>query len=336
MKAFLILAVGLITTLSLAQDQFTELNTLDGKVFKQVKVMKKSPTEIRIMHADGFATIPLSALPPEVRSKYGEANPEAEQAAAMQRKAEGFAAAVYQRQEKEAIRAAELSHQSIEVCRQAIVLRDWCLANLAGGMLNGQNLDQKARDANLADALAVLARRPSTTEALVMTPAGDNPVGGANSAAETPPASAASAAPAGTFGVFQPGIIELVSARYTLPGNLPRNVKNRLSKLIPTTVISAPVSILVTDSLSDAAKAQADVTTTVVIGAAATNAEATTIGTTTPQGNSASITEVNGVTVGVAVAQSQTTEKNLLTVEYLYNGVWYKKQALEGTQLVLP
>jgi hypothetical protein len=38
----------------------------------------------------------------------------------------------------------------------------------------------------------------------------------------------------------------------------------------------------------------------------------------------------------VAVAQSQTTEKNLLTVEYLYNGVWYKKQALEGTQLVLP
>jgi hypothetical protein len=113
-------------------------------------------------------------------------------------------------------------------------------------------------------------------------------------------------------------------------------VKNRLSKLIPTTVISAPVSILVTDSLSDAAKAQADVTTTVVIGATATNAEATTIGTTTPQGNSASITEVNGVTVGVAAAQSQTTEKNLLTVEYLYNGVRYKKQALECTQLVLP
>jgi|UniRef100_UPI00378325F1 hypothetical protein len=77
MKAFLILALGLFTTLSLAQDQFTELNTLDGKVFKQVKVMNKSPTEIRIMHADGFATIPLSALPPEVRPKYGEANPEA-------------------------------------------------------------------------------------------------------------------------------------------------------------------------------------------------------------------------------------------------------------------
>uniref|UniRef100_UPI0037838BB5 hypothetical protein n=1 Tax=Prosthecobacter sp. TaxID=1965333 RepID=UPI0037838BB5 len=334
---FLVFALGgVVSTLTLAQDQFPELTTIDGKVFKQVKVMKKSPTEIRIMHADGFATIPLSALPPEVRSKYGEANPEAEQAAAMQRKAEGYAAAVYQRQEKEAIRTAELSHQSIEVCRQAIVLRDWCLANLAGGMMNGQNLDQKTRDVNLAEALAVLARRPSTNEAVVMTPPGINAPGGASSTPETAPASTTSAAPTGIVGVFQPGIIELVSARYTLPGNLPRNVKNRLSKLIPTTVISAPVSILVSDSLSDAAKAQGDVTTTVGIGATATNAEATTIGTTTPQGNSASVTQVNGVTVGVAVVQSQTTEKNLLTVEYIYNGVRYKKQALEGTQLVLP
>jgi hypothetical protein len=316
MKAFLILALGMVTTLSLAQDQFPELTTLDGKVFKQVKVMKKSPTEIRIMHADGFATIPLSVLPPEVRAKYGEANPEAEQAAAMQRKADGYAAAVYQRQEKEAIRTAELSHQSIEVCRQAIVLRDWCLANLTGGIMDGQNLDQKARDEHLAEALAVLARRPSANETVAMTPTGANPVGVSTSTPGIPAASATSAAPTGAVSGFQPGIIELVSARYTLPGNLPRNVKNRLSKFIPDTVISAPISILVSDTLSDAAKAQKDVTTSAGIGASATDA--------------------NGITIGVAVVQSQTTEKNLLTVEYIYNGVRYKKQALEGTQLVLP
>lgn len=336
MKVFLFIALTVISTLSLAQDQFPELTTLDGKVFKQVKVMKKSSTEIRIMHADGFATILLSALPPEVRVKYGEANPEAEQAAAMQRKAENQTVAVFQRQEKEAIRAAELSHQSIEVCRQAIVLRDWCLANAVGGMMNGQNLDQKARDTNLAEALAVLARRPSSNEVVMTPPGGANPPGGTNSALDTPQTSTTSGAPTISFGAFQPGIIELVSARYTLPGNQPRNVKNRLQKLIPNTVISAPVSILVSDELSDAAKAQGTVTTSVGIGVAATSAQATTIGTTTPQGNSASITQVNGVTVGVAAVQSQTTQKNILTVEYIYNGVRLKKQALEGTQMVLP
>ncbi len=316
MKKILILALGLITTPSLAQDQFTELNTLDGKAFKQVKVMKKSPTEIRIMHADGFATIPLSALPPEVRSKYGEANPEAEQAAAMQRKAEGFAAAVYQRQEKEAIRAAELSHQSIEVCRLAIVLRDWCMANPTGGIMDGQNLDQKARDEHLTEAIAILSRRPSANETVAMTPTGAYPVGVSTFTPGIPATPATNAAPTGAVSGFQPGIIELVSARYTLPGNQPRNVKNRLSKFIPATVISAPISILVSDTLSDAAKAQKDITTSVGIGAAATDA--------------------NGITIGVAVVQSQTTEKNLLTVEYIYNGVRHKKQALEGTQLVLP
>jgi hypothetical protein len=316
MKTLLIFALGLVTTPSLAQDQFNELNTLDGKVFKQVKVMKKSPTEIRIMHADGFSTIPLSVLPPEVRAKYGEANPEAEHAAAMQRKADGYAAAVYQRQEKEAVRTAELSHQSIEVCRQAIVLRDWCMANLTGGIMNGQNLDQKARDEHLTEAIAILSRRPSANETVGMTPTGANPVGVSTSTPGIPAAPATNAAPTGAVSGFQPGIIELVSARYTLPGNQPRNVKNRLSKFIPATVLSAPISILVSDTLSDAAKAQKDVTTSVGIGAAATDA--------------------NGITIGVAVVQSQTTEKNLLTVEYIYNGVRHKKQALEGTQLVLP
>lgn len=325
MKSFLLIALSVISTLSLAQDQFPELNTLDGKVFKQVKVMKTSPTEIRIMHADGFATILLSALPPEVRSLYGEANAEAEAMQAQKLKEGNQFAAMRSRQEKEALRMAELSQQSYETCKQAIVIRDWCLANPKGGALNGNNLDQKTRDAELATAMLVVNHRPEIAKnQVVMTPQ--------QSAGAVPSASGTVLAGA----TFSPGIIELVSARYTLPGNQPRNVKNRLQKLIPTTAISAPVSILVSDELSDAAKAQGTVTTSVGVGAAATSAQATTVGTTTPQGNSASVTQVNGVTVGVAVVQSQTTEKNILTVEYIFNGVRLKKQALEGSQLVLP
>lgn len=309
-KAFIILSVVLISSVSLnALDQFPELNTLDGKAFKQVKVMKVSPTEIRIMHADGFATIPLSALPPEVRSKYGEANPEAEAAAAMQRKTEGQASAAYQRQEKEAIQAAELSHQSIEVCRQAIVMRDWCQANSGGGIFNGKTMPQEIRDKALAEALAVLARRPGAADVVAMAP----PAGKTPEAVAATTVSTTSAAPAA--GAFQPGVIELVSARYSLPGNQPRNVKNRLQKFIPTTPISAPISILVSDDLSDAAKAQGNFTTSVGIGA--------------------SVTATDSATVGVAVVQSQTN-KNMLTVEYIFNGVRLRKQAVEGSQLVLP
>jgi hypothetical protein len=50
---------------------FPELRTLDGKVFKQVKVTKSDAAEIRIAHAEGFAVIPLSKLPPEVLALFG-------------------------------------------------------------------------------------------------------------------------------------------------------------------------------------------------------------------------------------------------------------------------
>jgi S-adenosylmethionine synthetase len=70
------------------------------------------------------------------------------------------------------------------------------------------------------------------------------------------------------------------------------------------------------DELSDAAKAQGTVTTGVGVGV--------------------STTDANGTTIGVGAAQFQTTPNNILTVEYVFNGQRFKKQAAEGTQLILP
>ena len=114
------------------------------------------------------------------------------------------------------------------------------------------------------------------------------------------------AALAPSAGGFQPGTIVLMSAKYTVQGNQPRNVKNRLSKLIPTGVVTEPVSIQVTDDLSSLASGQGNTNTTVTIDA-----------------NSAVITRTEA-------------PKNVLTVEYSFNGQIRRKQALEGSILVLP
>jgi hypothetical protein len=122
----------------------------------------------------------------------------------------------------------------------------------------------------------------------------------------TPRPEGAGAPPPGTPApAFTPGQIVLISAKYTLEGNQPRNVKNRLAKLIPAGVITAPVSILVTDGLSSAAQAQD--------------------GLATVTGTSDSST-----------VQVQLTARNILTVQYSFNGQVRTKQAAEGTQLVLP
>lgn len=114
---------------------------------------------------------------------------------------------------------------------------------------------------------------------------------------------------------FTPGVIELISARYTLQNDQPRNVKNRLAKLIPKGTLTAPVTVQVTEALSDAALDGGNVTR----GAAAV-----------------ATTKKNGVIIGVAEEVVQAPQPNMLTVEYTYNGQRLKKQAAEGTLLVLP
>jgi len=105
---------------------------------------------------------------------------------------------------------------------------------------------------------------------------------------------------------FVPGKVVLISAKYTLDGNQPRNVKNNLQKLIPQTNLSEPLEIIVTDALSSAALDQGQSQTTIVI-----------------TGNGAGIS-------------MNTPSKNVLTVQYLYNGQRFTKQVPEGGKLVLP
>ncbi len=303
---FTVAALFTATVFLNAADIIAELTTLDGKTYKQVKVMKVLPVEIRIMHADGFATVPLSTLPPEIRANYGAADANAEAMYAAQKKQENMAAASRARQEKEALQVAEFSHQPLVVVRQAIEVRDWCLANPQGGtMQGGVNLDAAARNAQLEQAMQTLKSRPVNA---APTPA----------VADSPPATAmpAAAGAAAVTGVaFTPGVIELISARYTLKNDQPRNVKNRLAKMIPKGTITSPVTLQVTDALSDAALDEVNVTTAVGAGVSATQ---------------------NGVTVGVAEVVVQGPQRNMLMVEYMYNGQRLKKQALEGSYLVLP
>ncbi|WP_395752858.1 hypothetical protein [Prosthecobacter sp.] len=293
-----------------AADVYPQLNTLDGKTFQQVKVMKVSPTEIRIMHSDGFATITLSNLPPDIRVKYGQADPAAEAQAEMDRKAGNAQAAMLQRQEREALQLMDLTGQSLATLKQAISTRDWCQANPNGGTFNGAVITPTGRASLLSQAMEVLsARRMAVVDA---PPA---PVPGAVPPGAVPPGAAPAGAPVVVTNGFVPGTIQLISARYSLPNEAARNVKNRLNKLVPSGVINAPVSILVTDQLSDAALDQGN--STIATGAAV----AVTDGTTT---------------AGVAQVVVQEQGRNMLTVEYLYNGQKYKKQAVEGSYLVLP
>jgi hypothetical protein len=117
----------------------------------------------------------------------------------------------------------------------------------------------------------------------------------------------ADAPPAVSPGEFQPGQILLISAKYTVEGNQPRNVKNRLDKLIPKGVITEPVSIMVTDALSSMAETQGNVITGIITD-----------------------------TAGGAVVQLQKPRKNILTVQYSFNGQTRMKQVPEGEYLVLP
>lgn len=116
-------------------------------------------------------------------------------------------------------------------------------------------------------------------------------------------AEAARADEAAAMAAFQPGgELQIISAKYSLPGNQPRNVKNKVEKLIPPGPLTQPVKILVSDELSRAAA----------------NQPAYTV-----------IRTENSTTILEA-------PKNILTVVYQYNGQKRTKQAREGATLFLP
>lgn len=109
---------------------------------------------------------------------------------------------------------------------------------------------------------------------------------------------------------FTPGQLVLLSAKYSLAGNQPRNVKARVQKYIPTGVISAPIEFLVTDNLSTAAQGQGD--------------------------GIQNVTVVVTPTIQAVTVQKIEVPKNVLRVEYSFNGQLMVKEALEGTKMVLP
>lgn len=105
---------------------------------------------------------------------------------------------------------------------------------------------------------------------------------------------------------FVPGKVVLVSARYTIEGDQPRNVKNNLQKLIPDTLLNAPLEIIVTDALSTAAQDQGQSQGSIII------------------------------TPNIVSIYAKTNARNVLTVQYIYNGQRFTKQVPEGQKLVLP
>lgn len=107
---------------------------------------------------------------------------------------------------------------------------------------------------------------------------------------------------------FTAGKIVLVSAKYTMDGNQPRNVKNRLQKLVPQGIITAPVEIFVNDSLSLAVQTQGKIIDGTISATSSTTAN----------------------------INLRVPTKNVLTVEYLFNGEKRTKQAPEGAKMVLP
>lgn len=111
-------------------------------------------------------------------------------------------------------------------------------------------------------------------------------------------------------GGFVPGKLVVLSARYTLAGNQPRNVKNKVEKMIPPGDLTQPVEILVSDALSLAAQNEPAVVT-----------------------QEATVVTSDAIVMG---KQVRVAGRNILTVEYIFNNQRLTKQAIEGTRMILP
>ncbi len=122
---------------------------------------------------------------------------------------------------------------------------------------------------------------------------------------------------------FTPGQLVLLSAKYTLSGNQPRNVKTRLEKYLPDKgLLTAPLKFVVTDDLSTAAGNQQFV----VIPGQATQV------VITPGRNGQNRVIVQPGTPSTVIQ----TAPNVLFVEYSFAGKKYRKVAYEGSEMVLP
>lgn len=122
---------------------------------------------------------------------------------------------------------------------------------------------------------------------------------------------------------FKPGQLVILSAKYTLAGNQPRNVKSRLEKYLPDKgLLTAPLKFLVTDDLSTAAGNQQFI---VIPG------QATQVVITSGRNGQEQVFVQSGTPSTVI-----QTAPNVLFVEYSFAGKKYRKVAYEGAEMVLP
>ncbi len=294
-------------------DEYPELKTLGGKVYTKVKVIKASPLEIRIMHDGGMASIPLSQLTPEVRANYGEANPAAEANMAKERQQADSEASKQGRQQREAVHFSRVTGLSYDECLRAVEVRDWAESNPNGGMEGDIHYSKAKVAKQLALAMDVLNTRPGDAERAAQQAVWDaESIARAKAMEASENAAAASRTPEEKAAAenFVPGVLEIVSAKYTLQGNQPRNVKNRLRKMVSEGHIDSPVAVRVTDALSDAAINQGNSVTSATV-------------------------VITDDLIAAAVTQEQRAA-NMLNVVYIFNGQTYSKWVREGDMLVLP
>lgn len=119
---------------------------------------------------------------------------------------------------------------------------------------------------------------------------------------------------------FTPGQLVIISARYSLEGNQPRNVKSKLLKYLPKDgMLTEPVVFLVSDDLSRSAENQK----------------------TLFQSSQTSVLVTDPETLGqVVVTETRTSavpsSPNTLVVEYTFNGKKGRKVGMEGKEMTLP
>jgi len=124
------------------RQKFTQIITTKGEAFKDVEVSKVTPMDIRIMHAGGFATVPLAELPADVQQLFGYNAQDADAAMkdaqtqrqrylvkAEQDKAAHAALMIQQQQEHEAIKGIEAKGFMAEVLVEE-KLPDGCLCRM--------------------------------------------------------------------------------------------------------------------------------------------------------------------------------------------------------------
>ncbi len=180
MRTMLTLLLLLAMTLCAAEQVIPELRTNDGRLFKQVKVTKMDAAEVRIMHAEGFATVRLSDLTPEGLALFGgKIDKHAETMADAERqlaRARGYVPPAVPStsvpttvsEPTAATSAANAPISAEENAQRAWQWYQWCQANPdGGGQMSQQQRDElMARAAQTVQAWQAAQQQPRTSGSL--------------------------------------------------------------------------------------------------------------------------------------------------------------------------